>query len=315
VTIGVAGSAFQEDVLFAFGGGDPGVTIAVLDGPVDRTHDCFRGARLTPLEVKPQSRAVDGVATAHGTHAASVIFGQPCSSVEGVAPLCRGLIVPIFGLDRPSCNLRDLAYAIQLAVDHGAHIICISGSRFIEFDEANPVLAEALERCVRDNVLIVLAGGDLSDEIHRTPARGAALAIGASDEAGRPLGITRHRNGIPGPGLLVPGSRVIGAALEGGVGYRTGAAFATALASGIAGLLLSTQLGNGFPLDPRAVRTALLKGTMPAIAERDVGQQRLLGGRVQIQRSIDRLLRRDGVGGASPSFPNGLTASGLDGCG
>src|SRR4051794_4739594 len=73
--------------------GDPAILIAILDGPVDLTHPSFAGALIEA----PQA-AVDpaGRMAAHGTHVASIIFSQPSSGVRGVAPSCRGLVIPIF---------------------------------------------------------------------------------------------------------------------------------------------------------------------------------------------------------------------------
>jgi hypothetical protein len=77
--------------------GDPGIGIAILDGPVDLTHPSLRGADLRQLETLVSGMVDGGPAARHGTHVASLIFGQPGSTLEGVAPRCRGVILPIFG--------------------------------------------------------------------------------------------------------------------------------------------------------------------------------------------------------------------------
>ena len=79
--------------------GDPRVTIAVLDGPVDRTHPALAGADLTAVEVTvPALPRPGGTATRHGTLVASLIFGRhgSTSPVAGIAPGCRGIVVPVF---------------------------------------------------------------------------------------------------------------------------------------------------------------------------------------------------------------------------
>src|SRR5437660_974256 len=76
--------------------GSSEITIAVLDGPVDLGHPAFRGADLRVLETLVRGGADRGPASRHGTHLASLIFGQQDRPVRGVAPRCRGLIVPIF---------------------------------------------------------------------------------------------------------------------------------------------------------------------------------------------------------------------------
>src|SRR5262245_46549800 len=76
--------------------GDHRVCVAVLDGPVDVRHVSFHHVSLTALETVVSSAADEGNASRHGTHIASVIFGQHDGPVQGLAPHCRGLLVPIF---------------------------------------------------------------------------------------------------------------------------------------------------------------------------------------------------------------------------
>jgi subtilisin family serine protease len=107
--------------------GDPGICVAVLDGGVDLTHPCFDGADLTAIE------GVSSAPTRHGTAVASLLFGQHGSAITGIAPRCRGLIVPVYsptgaGDDEGlQATQIDLARAITTAVDRGAHVINISG--------------------------------------------------------------------------------------------------------------------------------------------------------------------------------------------
>src|SRR5262249_9327722 len=54
--------------------GDPAICIAILDGPVDRTHPSFRGAHLSQVDALVPGQADNGPACQHGTHIASVIF-------------------------------------------------------------------------------------------------------------------------------------------------------------------------------------------------------------------------------------------------
>ena len=107
--------------------GDSGICIAVLDGPVDRYHPCFDGANLNQMQTLVSGVANQGSASQHGTHVASVIFGQQGSSVLGIAPGCRGLLLPIFqdgkGDGLAPCSQIDLARAITQAVEAGANII------------------------------------------------------------------------------------------------------------------------------------------------------------------------------------------------
>jgi Subtilisin-like serine proteases len=66
--------------------GDPKICVAVLDGIVDQNHPCFDGANLTRLPSLVLGEANEnGSMSTHGTHVASIIFGQPDSPVTGIA--------------------------------------------------------------------------------------------------------------------------------------------------------------------------------------------------------------------------------------
>lgn len=283
---------FREDALTALGLGDRRITVAVLDGPVDLTHDCFRGARLLPLDTIASASAEHGGATAHGTHVASLIFGQPGSSIEGLAPLCRGLIVPVFGDDSLKCSQLDLARAILLAVENGADIINISGGQLAKSGEPHPILAQAIDSCIRRNVLIVAAAGNDGCECLHIPAAVASvLAVGAMDEHGQPLPSSNFGSLYRDQGILAPGAEIWGAALQGGVARKSGTSFATPLVAGIAALLLSSQLGNGQSPDPRAVGEALLQSAIPCLPEGGEECARILTGRINIRGAIDHIQR------------------------
>src|SRR4051812_41576787 len=97
--------------------GDPRVCIAVLDGPVDLSHPCFVGAKLALLGSPESTPAANGRMSAHGTHVASVLFAQHESGITGVAPGCRGIVIPIFfdGQGRSTAQ-SELAHAINRAI-------------------------------------------------------------------------------------------------------------------------------------------------------------------------------------------------------
>ncbi len=143
--------------------GDGRICVAVLDGPVDLTHPCFTGADLTVLPVLGEKGAVAGGAmSAHGTHVASVIFGQKDSPVTGIAPKCRGLIVPIFSDGSLRVSQLDLTRGIEAAIEAGAHIINISGGQLTdgESGDADEFLRRAVELCRDRDILIVAAAGN-----------------------------------------------------------------------------------------------------------------------------------------------------------
>jgi subtilisin family serine protease len=175
--------------LMAMTQGDENICIAVLDGPMDRDHPCFEGADLTrlPSLVKGDARP-DGNMSAHGTHVSSIIFGQPGSPVPGIAPQCKGVIIPVFSDDRRGVSQLDLARAIEQAVNAGAHIINLSGGELTDFGEADGWLENAVRLCARKNVLLVAAAGNNGCEcLHVPAALPAVLAVGAMDANGKPF--------------------------------------------------------------------------------------------------------------------------------
>ena len=285
-------SDFLSQARAALGTGDPAVTVAVLDGPVDTSHPCFAGARLELAEVFAQ--AGGGAATAHGTHVASQLFGQPGSAMEGLAPDCRGLIVPVFGGAQPACSQLDLARAILIAVDRGADIINVSSGQPSDDGEPDPVLAQAIETCGRRNVLIVAAAGnDGCACLHVPAAAQSVLAAGAMDAAGRPLPSSNFGPTYRSQGLLAPGNDMPGEVPGGGVTRRSGTSYAAPAVSGVAALLVGLQRRLGKTPDPHGVRRALLAAAEPCRPGPGEDCSTALAGKIDISRAVDAITGGD----------------------
>lgn len=284
----------------ALGQGDEAVCVAILDGPVEVTHPCFRGARLTTLQTSTGSVSRAGRALAHGTHVASMIFGQPDSAVPGVAPLCRGLIIPIF-TDESSgevlgCSQLELARAILMAVENGAHIVNISGGQLAPSAEPEPFLAQAIDSCVKHNVLIVAAAGNDGCECLHVPAAArSVIAVGAMDDEGNPMPSSNWGTAYRDHGILAPGKDVLGAAPDGGTAHQTGTSFAAPLVSGLAALLAVLQVSRGRAPDPRAVRSALLKSAVPCLPGLAHDCRRFLSGSLNVEGAIELIKRGDKI--------------------
>jgi hypothetical protein len=245
--------------------GEPEVCVAILDGPVDLTHPCFAGANVTRLDTLAAASARAGPASFHGTHVASLIFGQPGSLVVGLAPSCRGLIAPIFrdAAERYVSQI-DLARAIEQAVQEGAHIINISGGQRSPDGEPDGTLRRALQLCEDNNVLVVAAtGNDGCPCLHVPAAVPSVLGVGALGADGEPVKTGNWGQAYQSNAILAPGENIKGAAPGGGTASLTGSSFATPLVSGVAALLLSAQVRLGRAIDPRAVRQALLGTARP----------------------------------------------------
>ncbi len=280
--------------LWALTLGDPSVCIAVLDGPVDLSHPCFAGAELTQLPSFVPSTSDGGPASQHGTHVASVIFGQHHWAIKGIAPRCRGLLIPIFrDSDEHSfapCSQVDLARAISQAVEAGANIINISGGQFAPSGAAHPILADVVRSCVERGVLVVAAAGNQGCQcLHIPGAIPFALPVGAMNDAGEPLEFSNW--GYRSQGILAPGQGIRGASTNGDVAIRTGTSFATAIVSGVAGLLMSLLRQQGADASGHVVRSAILATALDCEHQAVDDCDRLLAGRINLSAAVEYLTK------------------------
>jgi cyanobactin maturation PatA/PatG family protease len=288
--------------------GDPRVVVAILDGPVDRSHPALAGARLETVEAAvPAVARHGGPATRHGTAVASLIFGRhaPDNPVRGMAPGCRGLVVPIFDEAdgsgetragepfRPVCSQLDLARAILLAVEHGAQIINISAGQPLPASAAYPVMAAAVDRAVRRGILVVAAAGNDGCACEHIPAAlPGVLAVGAMDSRGRPIASSNWASSYRSAGLLAPGTGLLAARAGGGSSVVGGTSFATAIVAGAAALLASLALRHGQSLNGTRIREILLDSTHGCL-EDTISCRRWLAGRLDLLGSRHLLLTRD----------------------
>jgi cyanobactin maturation PatA/PatG family protease len=274
-------AALQAETL-----GSPDVCVAVLDGPADLAHPAFRGANVSSIETAvSQDEATD---RSHGTHVASLVFGQPDSVAPGVAPRVRGLVLPVQAF-RPETsqlagNPPDLARGIRDAVESGANIITLHGGALSPDAGMLDALAKALARAADRNVLVVVAAeGDGNEHFHVPAAASTVLAVAAEDAEGKLLDFGMWGPTYRDSGVVAPAEGLIGAAPGGGTAAQSGATYAAAVVAGIAALLLSLQIARGKQADPRAVRSALLQSARPlgaAASERGKG---VLRGRLDVE--------------------------------
>ncbi|MFN5955531.1 MAG: S8 family peptidase [Dolichospermum sp.] len=269
--------------------GDSQICVAVLDGLVDQSHDCFNAANLTRLPTLIQGEATaNGSMSGHGTHVASIIFGQHNSSeLRGIAPQCRGLIVPIFGDNNRKLSQLDLARAIEQAVNAGAHIINVSAGQLTDNGEAEGWLDRAVQLCKDHNVLIVAAAGnDGCDCLHVPASLPTVLAVGAMNDQGKPIDFSNWGESYQNQGILAPGENILGAKPGGGTQKLSGTSFATPIVSGVAALLLSLQVQRGETPDPAKVRRVLLETAIPCTTKDTDDISRCLLGKLNISGAL-----------------------------
>jgi cyanobactin maturation PatA/PatG family protease len=278
--------------------GNPRVSIAVLDGPVDVSHPSLSGALLTSPRAIGRACGAGTGSCAHGTHVASLIFAQHGGGpLKGVAPGCRGIVIPIFsdhpampGAIRP-CAQSELARAIEAAVGYGAHVINISGGQPGHAGTADPRLVRAVELCARRGVLVVAAAGnDGCDCLHLPAALPTVLTVGAHGRDGAPSESSNFGRAYLRQGVVAPGESLLGAVPGGKFERRSGTSFAVPLVAGLAGLLLSARAarkGHLAASDRRDLRDALLHSVLPCDLENQRDCQRLLAGRIDAVRAFE----------------------------
>ena len=271
--------------------GDPKICVAVLDGIVDQNHPCFIGADLTRLPSLVSGEAnANGSMSTHGTHIASIIFGQHDSPVTGIAPQCRGLIIPVFADESLKLSQLDLSRAIEQAVNNGANIINVSAGQLTDAGEAEKWLEKAIELCQENNVLLIAATGNDGCECLHVPASlPTVLAVGAMDDQGKPVDFSNWGEAYQKQGILAPGKDILGAKPGGGTTRLSGTSFATPIVSGVAALLLSLQMKRGEKPDPQKVKNALLASATPCNPKDTDDLSRCLMGKLNILDAIEYL--------------------------
>lgn len=284
--------------------GDPSLIIAVLDGPVDLKHPCFNTAenKLTPWvgnDIYPS--AVKNLALNHGTAVTSLIFGRPGSTVAGIAPGCRGLIIPIYSEDSngnfSSASQVELARSIQVAIEKGARIINISGGQYSKYGESEFLLKKAIDDCYKAGVLIVAAAGNEGcDCLHIPAAHRHVLAVGSMDEAGSPTAETNFGNNYKLNGIIAQGKNLT-AALSGGETFQTNGAtsYATPIVSGIVALLMSLQIKNGLKPDAYAIKSILENTAMPCTGDGKIDCNRFLRGKLNLFAAMAAIKKDPGI--------------------
>jgi subtilisin family serine protease len=250
-----------------------GVTIAVLDTGIDKTHRAFKGLELIS---KNFTTEVDHDIDGHGTHCAGTIFGQDVDGRRiGIARGVRkALIGKVLGRDGGSTD--QLVEAINWARDNGADIISMSlGLDFTRYQKelmtegippevaTSKALAgylanvQAFDRlsnlyvksgAIRSVVLVAAAGNESlredSEDYRVTvapPAAGEAFisvaAIGpatAETEGQYPIAPFSNSGAV----LSAPGVDIWSAKAGGGLTVMSGTSMATPHVAGIAALWL-----------------------------------------------------------------------------
>ncbi|HEY4308896.1 MAG TPA: S8 family serine peptidase, partial [Pirellulales bacterium] len=269
--------------------GDRRICIAVLDAPIDLHNPSLADAAIEQI-FRSRDSVHKPCGISHGTEVASVIFGRHDGSVQGISPECRGVSIPIFDCwpdGQPSARQADLAHAIRVALAAGVQIINVSAGQLVPHLDAERELFEAVRECVARRVLVVAAAGnDGCDCLHVPAALPSVLTVGAMNSHGQALEESNWGSAYQRQGILAPGENVLVVSPDGNSIPKNGTSYATAIVSGVAGLLLSRQLQRGRQADPLQIREALLKTAIGCDKLAGEDCRRLLAGRLNVLGAI-----------------------------
>ncbi len=289
-----------------------GVTVAVLDTGIDKTHETFRGVQIVEKDFTGEG---NGDANGHGTHVAATIFGRSSGGVRhGVAPgVARALIGKVIGA-KNSASTREIVDAIQWAIDSGAHIVNMSlGFDFpglvSHWTKSGMPVDLATSRALaqyRDNVrffdattnwlrtraaqhrsaLLVAAAGNESQraknadhtiDVSPPAAADGVLSVAAVQTAGAPHNALRVASFSNVRALVsAPGVAIYSAQAGGGYSSKNGTSMASPHVAGAAALWAERQLLRTGTVNVAAL-DAQLRGNarrdrLPEAAYRDVGE-------------------------------------------
>lgn len=271
-----------------------GVTVAVLDTGIDRTHPAFAGVTLIEQDFSGSGNG-DGVG--HGTHCAGTIFGRDVDGTRiGIA---RGVTRALIGkvLDNNGSGSSGAIFnGIQWALQQNAQVISMSlgfdfpgqvarmeqsgmpteaaVSNALETYRSNLRFFDALMQMIRaqaafgNSAVLVAATGNESRRTFSPPytvaaslpaaAEGVISVAALAQGGGAGFGIADFSNTMPQ--VAAPGKDILSAKKGGGLRLMSGTSMACPHAAGVAVLWWQALLATG-QLRPAAMVTARLLAT------------------------------------------------------
>jgi len=273
--------------------GVPEIRIGLLEGAVDLGHEAFAGADLRVIEPTWQAPTeVDEYLHRHGTFITSQIFGRHGGPVPGVAPHCRGLVVPGASGRDDLVDQLSLVRGLDALIDADVHVIhcglVLPSTSGAHVD----LLRRAIATAEQAGILVVAPAGNNYGEVQIWPSTlPTVLAVGANDDDGQMYRFSNYGPLYRDHGIVAPGGNVTGARPGGGTCVEKGTSCSAPVVTGVAGLLLSLQHQHGLPVDPLVVRDALIATATAIPAQQCHGEpERGLSGLLNIPGAVRRIL-------------------------
>lgn len=222
----------------------------------------------------------------HATGIFGTMFGQPGSPVEGVAPYCTAINIPLFetATSDESISPLNMAHAFNLALELEVNIIHCAACHPTQTGFAHEMIQKAVKQCQDNNILIVTPSGNNKGEWFCAPAiLPNVLAVGMMKDNGQPANYSNWGGQYQEQGILAPGENMVAA--QPGTdepARQEGTSLAAPLMTGISALLMSVQLQRGEQPNAEAVRTALLNSAISCDSQEVAEPERCLVGKLNI---------------------------------
>ena len=207
-----------------------GVTIAILDTGIDRSHPTFANASIQSFSLLAEP--VAGDPSGHGTAVASLVVGTD-KFAPGVAPGARLLDFQVMDAEGIG-DAFTIAHGIVQAVDSGAQIISLSLGTYGH----SPVLERAVRYAQSYGVTLVAPSGNDGANGMAYPARyPGVIGVAAIDANSRPAYFSNYDDEVD---IAAPGVGINAAAPGESWTQFSGTSASTPLVAGsIAGILSS----------------------------------------------------------------------------
>ncbi|MEH2335248.1 S8 family peptidase [Nostoc sp.] len=253
---------------------------------------------------KPVKERLGGIF--HATGIFATMFGQPGSPVEGVAPYCTAINIPLFetATSDEALSPLNLAHAFNLALELGVNIIHCAACHPTQTGFAHEMIQKAVKQCQDNNILIVAPSGNNKGEWFCAPAiLPNVLAVGMMKDNGQPANYSNWGGQYQEQGILAPGENILAA--EPGTDEpvrQEGTSLSAPLMTGISALLMSLQLQRGEQPNAEAVRMAFLNSAIPCDPKEVEEPERCLAGKLNIPGAY-QLLTGQPLSSVQPTHP------------
>lgn len=240
---------------------------------------------------KPVKERLGGIF--HATGILSMMFGQPGSPVEGVAPYCTVINIPLFetATSDESLSPLNMAHAFNLALELGVNIIHCAACHPTTTGFAHEMIQKAVKQCQENNILIVAPSGNNKGEWFCAPAiLPNVLAVGMMKDNGQPANYSNWGGQYQKQGILAPGENILAAEPGSDEPVRQeGTSLSAPLMTGLSALMMSVQLQRGEQPNAEAVRMAFLNSAIPCDPQEVAEPERCLVGKLNISGAYQLL--------------------------